>query len=275
MTFRDIRGFRSFDDFIHASKHNKPYKGTTNIYPLGKRAYRDRSFEFLGEAVRIRYHDDNIALIHSDWSIEYESDGEHGQGCHQMMSSLLGYGFSTTQYNYFQVLRYMQNIMHPIFKGLRVDLKTGNLHPECNYKLIVNRLDPVKTKPIREAVDDLFKLAVPFFMNSSEDEIKSLLCKPTLASSEFDMEATSVDPLEVVCGVIIRNNTAGLRHAAMYNPGWAERMLRSDFRKGVIETVKRQMLEECYKTKEPFRTEVLPAGSIIPKNAWGVQIFKY
>jgi len=145
MAFYDIYNL-SYERLIAHTKNVKPYRDSGGAYNLGDRRYSLRHFRLRGDLIDIYYArpetskkivekdktlepfylKQHLMTIHPDNSFElmhFSAD----QGNNMLMSQI-------TRANIFQngdrkgVMYYNPHTekMHPMFKGLRIDLKTGN-----------------------------------------------------------------------------------------------------------------------------------------------------
>lgn len=149
MVFRDINYFCNLDKIVRLGK---PYRGTSNVYPLGDRRYTHRHFVAnedgtydiwhinLAQGVEARkglrfgLFQRLLGVVHPDNSFEFYQAGNQsdnlilseGLGMHVHQVSRLG-GSVVEKGNF----------IHPVFKGLRVDLATGNA--VTPYKVVVRK----------------------------------------------------------------------------------------------------------------------------------------
>ena len=90
MSYNDVYKLRfsTFKEVKEIVANTKPYRGSTNIYPLGDRRYSDRTFVFNGDHIVIRYGVAEVLKFHEDDSIEFTRDSYWG-GMNMMLSAFL------------------------------------------------------------------------------------------------------------------------------------------------------------------------------------------
>ena len=172
MSYNDVYKlrFKTFDRVLEIVNQTKPYKGSTNIYPLGARRYADRSFVFHGDHIVIRYGLMEVMKFHNDNSIEFLRDNTY-QGPNMMMSAFLYPYTVKTDCRMGGDIICNDSVTHPIFKGLRVYLADLSLHPTVNYKLFYKTVDRSKSKELRKSWEERIKAVKAFFLVSDSDQM--------------------------------------------------------------------------------------------------------
>ena len=172
MSYQDVYNlrFKTFDRVLEIVNQTKPYKGSTNIYPLGARRYADRSFVFHGDHIVIRYGLMEVMKFHNDNSIEFLRDNTY-QGPNMMMSAFLYPYTVKTDCRMGGDIICNDSVTHPIFKGLRVYLADLSLHPTVNYKLFYKTVDRSKSKELRKSWEERIKAVKAFFLVSDSDQM--------------------------------------------------------------------------------------------------------
>jgi hypothetical protein len=172
MSYNDVYKlrFKTFDRVLEIVNQTKPYKGSTNIYPLGARRYADRSFVFHGDHIVIRYGLMEVMKFHNDNSIEFLRDNTY-QGPNMMMSAFLYPYTVKTDCRMGGDIICNDSVTHPIFKGLRVYLADLSLHPTVNYKLFYKTVDRSKSKELRKSWEEQIKAVKAFFLVSDSDQM--------------------------------------------------------------------------------------------------------
>jgi len=156
MAFYDIQNV-SYNALIEYAKTAKPYRDSNGAYNLGARRYSDRHFRLRGDRIDIYYtHPDmskkivakdstmdtwnykrHLLTIHPDNSFEVVNFSGQGD-CMFMSQATRGYIHQDGGRG--GVVYYTNTKMHPIFKGLRIDLKTGDaVTPYKFYKRDINK----------------------------------------------------------------------------------------------------------------------------------------
>jgi hypothetical protein len=174
MSYNDVYKlrFKTFKDVREIIAHTKPYRGSTNIYPLGARRYNDRTFVFKGDHIVIRYGSIDLLKFHEDDSIEFTRDSYYG-GMNMMLSAFLYPNVVHCNIRMGGDVITGADNMHPIFKGLRIYLENLKLHPTVTYNYRYKILNRTKTKVIRKQWEERFKTVKAFFLvGDSEQMIK-------------------------------------------------------------------------------------------------------
>jgi len=172
MSYNDVYKlrFKTFDKVLEIVNQTKPYKGSTNIYPLGARRYSDRTFVFHGDHIVIRYGLMDVMKFHNDNSIEFLRDSTY-QGPNMMMSAFLYPYTVKADCRMGGDIICSDSVTHPIFKGLRVYLADLSLHPTVNYKLFYKTVDRSKSKELRKSWEEQIKAVKAFFLVSDSDQM--------------------------------------------------------------------------------------------------------
>lgn len=206
-----------YADFIRVTKTSKPYRGT-NAYPVGSRRYSHRHFVMNGDVVQV--WDANLRMaeeyrkgvapldhwsrrrhlvnIHPDNTVEFVSVWGIGDG--MFLSNLLG-GLVHSEARRGGTVFYPKNnpdLVHPVFKGLRVSLTDGSAHPDMQYKLVYRRIIPSEKKKAMGALEA--QLDVGFAMLRAMDLESMKATWKELNASRVDKDS------EVLLGDAIRNN---------------------------------------------------------------------
>ena len=172
MSYNDVYKlrFKTFDKVLEIVNQTKPYRGSTNVYPLGARRYSDRTFVFHGDHIVIRYGLMEVMKFHNDNSIEFLRDNTY-QGPNMMMSAFLCPYMVKTDCRMGGDIICSDSVTHPIFKGLRVYLADLSLHPTVNYKLFYKTVDRSKSKELRKSWEERIKAVKAFFLVSDSDQM--------------------------------------------------------------------------------------------------------
>jgi hypothetical protein len=176
--FEDIFRARpkSFAEIEHIAATVKPYRGTTNKYPLGARKYSDRHIIFKGDHADIHYGNyarSHMLRWHNDNSIEFMESSYH-QGQSQLLCALLDPAFvkaDIKQGGDVITLKTDKIETHPIFKGLRLMMKDFTLHPTVSYKAEYAVVDKKASKALRGEWAERMKMIRAFFMASNAEQI--------------------------------------------------------------------------------------------------------
>jgi hypothetical protein len=156
MAFYDIQNV-SYKALIEHAKTAKEYRDSGGAYNLGARRYSDRHFRLRGDLIDIYYThpDQSKKIVEKDKSLDTWSYHRHlltihpdnsfevvnfsGQGDNMFMSQAVR-GYIHQDGGRKGVVYYTNTKMHPIFKGLRIDLETGDaVTPYKFYKRDINK----------------------------------------------------------------------------------------------------------------------------------------
>ena len=182
MAFHDIRPYRSHSAFIEDARRDTPYRGTTNVYPLGKRAYSDRHYRIRDDGrVDIifadRQHQDaqEKGIKDSEWLRKRKLATVHpdntfvihnmvGQGDAMLLSSVFGTHVHHDSRRGGAVLKHGEQ-MHPLFEGLRLTM--GDFTAVTPYVIHQRTLNRKKAAQAMEQYQEF--LAVSPMMLSQMD----------------------------------------------------------------------------------------------------------
>ena len=146
MPFYDVERFVNLHKVV---EYNKPYRGSTNIYPLGSRRYSDRHFTANADGTYdVWYLDKNIAedvrngvltegqkrhytyydqcflgTVHPDGTYEFKRGG-WGFGTNILLTEGLGMRVHHDRKRGGTIVS-GHAVKHPVFRGLRIDMRTG------------------------------------------------------------------------------------------------------------------------------------------------------
>jgi hypothetical protein len=161
-----------YADYMRVVELDKPYRGT-NAYPVGSRRYSHRHFivkdgvvqvwhanlktiEMMrnGKEINDWYTRRHVLNIHPDNTVEFVN--VWGIGDTMFMTNILG-GLVHAESRRSGTVYYHKsdpNMAHPVFKGLRVSLNDGSVHPDTQYKMVYRKIIPSEKK---KAMDVLAK----------------------------------------------------------------------------------------------------------------------
>lgn len=169
--FNDV-GRMHYADYMRVVEKDKPYRGT-KAYPLGSRRYSHRHFRVTdtgvvqvwhanlktiemmekGKEVNDWYARRHILNIHPDNTVEFVN--VWGIGDTMLISSLLG-NLVCAESKRGGTVYYagrITHLAHPVFKGLRVSLNDGSVHPDTQYKMVYRRILPSEKKKVMEVMN--------------------------------------------------------------------------------------------------------------------------
>jgi hypothetical protein len=310
--FYDIQPRKKYSDFINEAESIKPYRSADGLrrYPLGKRAYSRRYWRFVDETTQkenppigIFYNDTLLLKYHSDDSVEFVSNYAYGQGDGGLVSSVLRgtvKSVSTLGGAVYYTERNRHNdmnlVMHPLFKGLRVNLSDGSAHESCKYEVHTYQVAPAKTKSFREPYSKMFSLATKLLKVMDKDQIYQEMMDyrskymPTTAGNnawaaywERDIEEIgqeflqSQDAVGLVLHFGARYNYKDFSYWQKWSMHTYDRESPTLSEKKFPDTVKTRFLTELYKSLiakgvDIHETYVTQAGQRLPTVKWGQRI---
>lgn len=267
--FEDIFRARpkSFAEIEHIAATVKPYRGTTNKYPLGARKYSDRHIIFKGDHANIHYGNyarSHMLRWHNDNSIEFMESSYH-QGQNQLLCALLDPFFikgDCKQGGDVITLKTDVTKTYPIFKGLRLMMKDFTLHPTVSYKAEYAVVDKKASKALRGEWAERMKMIRAFFMASDPEQIVE-------EATQFNAKLEE-DPYAYFLQTVHR--------VSMYNPfrsrrgGWGRGVDLDSQREQVFKESVAKFFKHLYMENNTFEWKEAEVGKAIPRGNWGVRI---
>ena len=176
MAFYDIHNV-SYNALVEHAQRVKPYRDSNGAYNLGARRYSDRHYRFRDGLIDVYYthpevsrrviegdktldtwnHKRHLMTIHPDNS--FEVINYSGQGDNMFMSQAVQ-GYIHQDGGRKGVVYYTNTKMHPVFKGLRIDLKTGEA--VTPYKFYKRDIDKKKANEVLKEFVEFQTLAMKF-----------------------------------------------------------------------------------------------------------------
>ena len=176
MAFYDIQNV-SYKALVEHAKTAKPYRDSDGAYNLGARRYSDRHYRLRGDLIDVYYtHPDmskkivakdstidtwnykrHLLTIHPDNSFEVINFS--GQGDNMFMSQAVR-GYIHQDGTRKGVVFYNNTKMHPIFKGLRIDLRTGDA--VTPYQFHKRDIDKKKANELLKEFVEFQQMAMKF-----------------------------------------------------------------------------------------------------------------
>jgi hypothetical protein len=258
---------RSFAEIEHIAKTVKPYRGTTNKYPLGARKYSDRHIIFKGDHADIHYGNyarSHMLRWHNDNSIEFMESSYH-QGQNQLLCALLDPAFvkaDCKQGGDVITLKTDKIETHPIFKGLRLMMKDFTLHPTVSYKAEYAVVDKKASKALRGEWAERMKMIRAFFMASDAEQIFE-------ESQQYNTKLEE-DPYVYFLRTV--------RMVSAYNPfrskkgAWGRGVDLDSHREQVFKESVAKFFKHLYMENDTFEWKEAGVGKAIPRGNWGVRI---
>ena len=251
MAFNDVP-FVTFDGLKRRVAETKPYRGTTNKFPLGNRKYKSRNFEWYGNTAKIFYGNRALCIVHEDESVEI-LENSFWQGQNMLLTEMFHQLYFYSNCNKGGDLVQGHGKEHKVFEGLRVNLADNSVHKDRPYEIKVYSLDREQTKPIRAEAEDHFNMVKAFFLASDDAQIIEAM---------KDAAATE-DPFVQFCRLGEHKRVITRWGTGMKEP-----------REDVFKRIKQHAIDQIYLERKPFKCETLPGGSLIPQGNWGVEIVK-
>jgi hypothetical protein len=269
MSYNDVYKlrFKTFDRVLEIVNQTKPYKGSTNIYPLGARRYADRSFVFHGDHIVIRYGLKEVMKFHNDNSVEFLNDNTY-QGPNMMMSAFLYPYTVKTDCRMGGDIICNDSVTHPIFKGLRVYLADLSLHPTVNYKLFYKTVDRSKSKELRKSWEEQIKAVKAFFLVSDSEQ---------MINESNSLRKTPNKELDTYEQFLSIARSLGFMRLSSEYSRWGSRSIFIDtHREQVFKRVRDQFFEELYDSEgvgtDVFEWKEAVVGKKAPAGNRGVKI---
>lgn len=168
----------NYSDYMRVVEKYKPYR-STQAYPIGSRRYSHRHFVVKDGVVQVWHSNLKTAENHrqgkktSDWIVRRHILNIHpdntvefldawGIGDTMLMSNLLG-GLVHSESKRGGVVYYHKKdpkVAHPVFKGLRVSLDDGSVHPDTQYKMIYRRIVPSEKSKVMEVMNHQIEIGM-------------------------------------------------------------------------------------------------------------------
>lgn len=270
MAFNDVVR-TDFKKLQEIATKAKPYRGTTNKFPLGNRKYKARHFFWFGTHADIWYGEGpncNLCRVHSDESVEFLV-GHHYNGANMMLTSMfwphLTFRTCSSKGGDIAEVPHTKGKEHPVFKGVRIFLKTGDVHPTTPYEISIASLDREKTKAIRKKYDEAITAASVFFRVSTAEEI---------INAAYEDNIPEEDYFGRLCSLAFK--CAGLPHhyRNTIHVDIVNKILSKN-REGILKKAENLFFERLFLEEEAFKYKLIPAGSTIPTGNWGVKVIKH
>lgn len=273
MSFNDVYQLRlsSWAKLLEMVKDVKPYRGTTNKYPLGNRKYSNRYLLFKGDHAEVHYGSYRLSHLCNLWeddTVEFVREKHYGQGINQLISAFLYPLFTadvckqggTVIYN----LDKSNKDNHPIFQGLRIHTKTMELHPSVSYKRFYKVVDRVKSKEIRAKWENKLKAVYAFFMAGDPEEMYRESRKLYWRS---DLTPDDMDPYEAFMRI-----GAHKRVIHLNNNKWQRGPNLTTKRKETYDAIRKHFFDWLYVCHEAFEEKEAEIGKAVPAGNWGVRV---
>lgn len=192
----DIKAFNSYDDFMKVTREQPPYRGTTNVYPLGNRKYSYRHFRVQDNGELHLYYSNRVntdkwtegqtewggrahdfanrhlATVFPDNSIRI--DNRTWMSDYVMFGAVTGFHAQNESRRGGLVIRLGKHV-HPGFKGLRIMLNSCAPHPEVLYETHTLMLKRKESKAYMKQYDE-FLTTFPVMLNAmGRDAVREMI----------------------------------------------------------------------------------------------------
>ena len=185
----------NYQRLLKISETQEPYRGSENRFPFSDRKYGHKYF--LKDVVdgvpqfRLCYYyrkdlsEPNVfGIVRSDNTIEFDVSSRYmHQGLRQIMSASLyknGYFRSSIKHGgiiYSNRLDEENNIWRviPIFRGLRMNINTLEIHESSKYTFVKKTLSREKSKALLAEYENAYKVAEVMYVNLEQDKISDII----------------------------------------------------------------------------------------------------
>ena len=293
--FYDIRKV-NYASLLHRTQTEKPYAKSGNAWPIGSREYSDRHFRLRDDGSFDCYYTNRTGL---DEIEKGKREGGYQWGsdkfCTIHPDNTISFENSTSAQSHNLILRHMLNdavyhekarggtiirdvkahreqpsYMHPMFKGLRLDLES-HMSVE-RYEVNVRKLDKKLGKEYLAPYQDFKKIACVLIDPMSDDGIHEVLSD---LKKEFNNDLNK----DILFKNLIddrRYVDAGVWLAYRLNLnylGWSSSTLGVRFKQLLRESISTKTDKYLLSSTDiPFILESLEGGKYFPTSKWGYRI---
>jgi len=185
----------NYQRLLKISETQEPYRGSENRFPFSDRKYGHKYF--LKDVVdgvpqfRLCYYyrkdisEPNVfGIVRSDNTIEFDVGSRYmHQGLRQIMSASFykdGYFSSSVRHGgiiYSNRLDEENNTWRviPIFRGLRMNMDTLEIHESSKYTFVKKTLSREKSKALLAKYENAYKVAEVMYVNLEQDKISDII----------------------------------------------------------------------------------------------------
>lgn len=177
----------NYQRLLKISKTQEPYRGSDIRFPFSDRRYGHKCF--LKEIVdgepqfKLCYwyvNDPQVfGIVRSDNTIEFVLDTPFmKQGLRQIMSQSYNAGYFSSSIRHGGII-YSKRVdeetntwkVIPIFKGLRMNIDTAEIHENSKYTFVKKTINRKKSQMLLDKYDNAFKIAKVMFVNLDRDKL--------------------------------------------------------------------------------------------------------
>ena len=186
-----MNSYFNYARLLRISESQEPYRGSENRFPINERRYGHKYFlkEVVDGVPQFKlcywYRNDPVTepnvfgIVRSDNTIEFAVDGHYmHQGLRQIMSGnyYKGYFRSSIRHGgivYSKRVDEENNIWKtiPIFKGLRINIDTMEIHESSKYTFVKKTINREKSKALLDKYENAYKVAEVMFINLDRDKL--------------------------------------------------------------------------------------------------------
>jgi hypothetical protein len=172
----------NYQRLLNISNTQEPYKGSDNRFPFSNRKYGHKYF------LCYWYRNDPVTephvfgIVRSDNTIEFAVEGHYiHQGLRQIMSANYYRGYFSSSIRHGGIIYSKQDIdtkewkTIPIFKGLRMNIDTLELHEDSKYTFAKKTINRQKSKAVLDKYENAFKVAEVMFINMDRDKVRDVM----------------------------------------------------------------------------------------------------
>ena len=235
-----------------------------------------------------------LGIVRQDNTFEFTAKDGYGQGDNMIMTSWSVGSLSTNSRQGGMIFREYWNeqsgIMHPIFRGLRVNCNTWAVHESSQYRVLGYRVDRKKGNEFLSGYADFYKVCEVMMQAM---DTKNLLETGIEVALENGADLKSYFlPIELEKKFLAiahreKNNTpldCGLLFAMAHNVGEFYRRVRmyhesgmqkiyNDQTDNLFNNLKRKLNKELYRENKSVMKETeYTAGRYYPPSEWGIKL---
>ena len=185
----------NYQRLLKISETQEPYRGSENRFPFSNRKYGHKYFlkDMVDGVPQFRlcyyYKSDPVTepnvfgIVRSDNTIEFDMSGRYmHQGLRQIMSAgsyRNGYFKSSIRHGGIIYTRLIDEEKRewrtiPIFRGLRMNMDTLEIHDSSKYTFVKKTLSREKSKALLAKYENAFKVAEVMYVNLEQDKVSDI-----------------------------------------------------------------------------------------------------
>ncbi|CAK0741396.1 hypothetical protein CCP3SC1AL1_1120020 [Gammaproteobacteria bacterium] len=184
----------NYQRLLKISETQEPYRGSENRFPFSDRKYGHKYFfkDVVDGVPQFRlcyYYRKDISepnvfgIVRSDNTIEFDMGGRYmHQGLRQIMSRGYFNGVFNSSVRHGGII-YSKKIdkenntwrVIPIFRGLRMNMDTLELHESSKYTFVKKTLDRKKSKEFLAKYENAYKVAEVMYVNLEQDKVSDII----------------------------------------------------------------------------------------------------